>query len=302
MSGRAVSAPVCTLHLALSGPHSRKGNAIHIVLDTNQFLQFESADCRREFGVNFAGVTLPPLVYAEIILRRNPRRSLNWLKSFSVRLGWTRGEVIRAITEGSESEISELRPFVSEVILKAASGNLFNPTQELRTWARDAKDRNLKFLSGMRQATREFRRLLRNLTAQGAAPPKTKFKDLEDALLHVGQGPDSFLGSLILPVDGKGNPKPTACSSPETLFSAVMENQFLRRWFLSLVCYTMGVAEAWENEEYNINPGLKRDDATDVTIPLYAANGDCIVTRDKMLQRIVSMVEPACRVSTLHFK
>jgi hypothetical protein len=152
-------------------------------------------------------------------------------------------------------------------------------------------------MSDMYQATKRFRRLLKNLTAKGAAPRETKFKDLEDALPHVGQGPDSFLGSLVVPSDGNGNPLPTVCSSSGTLFSAVMENQFLRRWFLSLLCYTMGVAEASENEEYNLNPGLKRDDATHITTPLYAANGDCIATKDKILQRIVSVVEPACAVT-----
>ncbi len=81
-----------------------------------------------------------------------------------------------------------------------------------------------------------------------------------------------------------------------------MRNQHLRRFFSVFFYYSLAMFHLWENQTSNVDPSEDRDDWTDLSLPLYAKDGDIIVSEDRLLRKAIKTVEPDGRIVAKSWK
>jgi hypothetical protein len=82
-------------------------------------------------------------------------------------------------------------------------------------------------------------------------------------------------------------PRPIAAKSGDTMFDAVWDNPILRRFLRLQAMVCLGYAQnVWENPELNRTVKKKTDDVPDVSLTLYARDGDAILTADGIKERM----------------
>lgn len=265
---------------------------MRLVVDTNQ------ASLLPASGGRFDGITLSPYVLSEILLRRDPFPTLSALTAHDVRIGLTRPDVLEQVAGLTLEGVHSFEPFRVDghrygndydLLLQA----LHQPRKLHIDWARRLKDDHLRYCNSLTGMAVHFRKCLRQRD-----PSRQKYESFGDALSDLGSGPDSFLGEVILATISKGGSRAIAPSSAE-LIAAVLSNQYLGRMFRSQLAYYLSILRLWTTEELNFDPSPCRDDMTDIVLPLYAGDGDIIVSRDKKLSLLVSLIEVGGRVRTL---
>ncbi len=257
-----------------------------LVVDTNQALLLPSGKKRGW------ALSLSPYVLGEILLRKDPTPTLERLRAFDIRLGLETLDVMLQLAPLSAQEIIAFEPFALpgqryrenyEAILSAVD----YPRPAHIDWARCIKRSHLQFGYTLFGLARQFRRHLRE---RGMA--KVKYATFGEALEKLASSPDSFLRETIIAVSiTNGGTRPTQ-TQPDVLSKTVLENQYLRRFFHTLLAYIVCVSRVWKDQELNLDPSPTRDDMTDVILPLYARDGDLIVSADGMLLRLLSLIEP----------
>ena len=71
------------------------------------------------------------------------------------------------------------------------------------------------------------------------------------------------------------------------MFDAAWDNPMLRRFLKLLALVTLGYAQrVWEDPKLNRLPSMKHDDMPDISLVLYARDGDTILTDDNIKERI----------------
>ena len=189
----------------------------------------------------------------------------------------------------SESEIRRFTPFPvagseyeRENMLRVSA--LKAPSTAHRKWADTVKNRNRRFCGRLVSIAKTFRQQVR----QRNIP---KLDSMDQALAASGSRPDSFLGSIFMRDVIAG--RTTDESMQERIFHAVMQNPHLGRFFKAILCYVLSISRWWSDQKYNFDPSSDRDDWTDVTLPLYAADGDIIVSEDRFVRRTMTLIEPS---------
>ncbi len=240
-------------------------------------------------------LSLPPLVFYEILLRSNPKPSLKWIQQFNFRLGkFESGPngIQKEIVSLSEKEILRFEPFYppQDSIYSNLRAFLNGPPTDVAIEeAKRVKKEHRKFISETLTSVAKTKRTLLDLKAQNKLPNKFKLKCFEEILSNpdFAGRPDSFLGDFVFGVcldkDIKG-------FNREKIFETVMKNQYLGRFCKMYLCYTVSVCRLWENQTYNFDPQENRDDWTDITLALYVADGDTVITNDIKLRNLFSMV------------
>lgn len=265
---------------------------MRLVVDTNQ------ASLLPASGGRFDGITLSPYVLCEILLRHDPLPTLSTLAAHDVRIGLTTPDVLEQVAELTLEEVRSFKPFPVvgrryrndyDLVRQA----LHQPRKLHIDWARRLKDDHLRYCNSLVGKAVNFRKHLRQHGMSGQ-----KFESFGDAVSKLGCDPDSFLGEVILGSISKGGNRAIALSSAE-LLAAVLSNQYLGRMYRSQLAYYLSILRLWTTEELNFDPSPCRDDMTDIVLPLYAGDGDVIVSRDKKLSLLVSLIEVGGRVRTL---
>jgi len=264
---------------------------MRFVIDTNQASLLPSGEKRA------LAVSLSPYVLSEILLRGDPSPTLELLRTFDIRLGLETSDVMSKLAQLSPQEITTFEPFPVpaqsfwqdyEAIRKAIDAP--RPAHIRR--ARYIKESHLRHCKSLVGTARIFRRHLRE---RGMA--NHKFSTFEQALSELASTPDSFLRSVIvgsITNDGKRTTK----GPPAELLDAVLANQYVGRLFRAQLAYHICISRLWTEESLNFDPSPTRDDMTDITLPLYAADGDVIVTGDTKLTLLVSLIDPGGRIGT----
>lgn len=263
-----------------------------VVIDTNQASLLPRGK-KRDWVLS-----LSPYVIAEILLRRNPTPTLTLLRTFPFHLGLDLLDVMIQLSQLSPKEIRVFEPFARpgqkyrqnyDVMVSAM--DRVRPTHI--KWAKYIKQSHRQYMSTLFGKAKHFRKRLRKLGMS-----KVKCSSFEEALAAFASNPDSFLGSVIvggITYDGRR----AAQTRPGELFKAVMENQYLGRFFRAQLAYTISISRVWKDQELNFDPSPRRDDMTDIALLLYAADGDLILSADNMLSRLVALIEPKGRVKAL---
>lgn len=244
------------------------------------------------------GVNLAPYVLAELLLYPNPKPRLH-LASMSIRLGLEPPHVMKALSRMDEEGILTFEPFPGEMspnyeIYKELLGAMSKPAEKHLKWASKVKDNNLKFCSGQISRAQGFRKCVRDMVAQDKLTSVPKFSSSQQLIDSVGCTEVSFLGELIVSSISSGGKRECKVEDPKLLFKAVMGNQYLKGFFMVLLCYLISFSRAWAHslQKLNFDPSKRRDDWTDMTLPLYARRGDCIVTGDTKLKNILAVAFP----------
>jgi len=264
---------------------------LRIVPDTNQagFI-YLNTDCE--------GVSLTPYVLAELLLHSNPTPRLH-LAPMPIRLGLEPAHVMEALSSMDEEGISTFEPFHREMLPNYESyrellGAMSKPEEKHLKWARRVKNNNLKFCFEQISRSQGFRKYVRDMVAQGKLERVPKFSSSQQLIDSVGSTEGSFLGELVVSSVSSGRKRGCRIEDPKGLFKAVMGNPYLGGFFIVLLCYLISFSQAWAHSlrKLNFEPGKGRDDWTDMTLPLYARRGDCIVTADTKLKDILAVAFP----------
>jgi hypothetical protein len=94
-----------------------------------------------------------------------------------------------------------------------------------------------------------------------------------------------------------GSKRTFKVSDPTLLYSAVKQNQYLSRLFITILYYLVSWSRLWADQSLNFDPSATRDDWVDITLPFYAGDGDLILTADVKLQVAVGKIERSGKVT-----
>lgn len=245
---------------------------MRIVIDSNQLFPFlekmDAAGAKRE-------VTLAPYVFAEALLHK-AQRQIDLLRRFDVLFGLEPPDVMATVAGLNEEGILGFMPYDTEFTLPTMV------TQEDISTAQCVKARNRKFGDSMSKKAILFRKCLR------AKEISCKFSDFSEMLDQLGP---LFLQSLVFESISNKNSRTLAVPDEKSLYIAVMRNRYLSRHFKIILYYSISYSRAWVDQTRNFDPSGNIDDWTDITLPLYAADGDIILTADKKLQAAIRTVE-----------
>ncbi len=242
-------------------------------------------------------VSLSPYVLSEILLRTNPNPTFELLRTFDIRVGLDTLDVMSQLARLSAREIRAFKPFHVpgqryHQDYRALEEALYNPGNAHVAWAREIKGLHLEYCGSLVKSAQLFRKHLRE-----SEIADRKFSTFEEAFAELASTPESFIGSVIVGAvanDGKRSVQ----TQPGELFEAVLANQYLARFFRVQMAYYISISRCWIDQDLNFDPSRERDDMTDVTLPLYAGDGDVIVTNDTKLSLLVRLIEPEGRVTT----
>jgi len=256
-----------------------------LVVDTNQALRLPSGR-KRDWVLR-----LSPYVMAEVLLRGDPAPTLERLSIFRFRLGLDLLDVMIQLSQLSAKEIRVFQPFARpgqkyrqdyDAIVSAMER--VRPTHI--EWAKYNKESHRRYMSTLSSSALQFRKSLRKL---GLA--KVKHTTFAEALSEYASDTESFLGSVVVSSITNGGTRPIQ-TQPDKLFKAVMENQYLGRFFRAKLAYILSISHVWKDQRLKKDPTRKYDDMTDITLLLYAADGDLILSNDNYLSRLVALIEP----------
>jgi hypothetical protein len=189
-------------------------------------------------------------------------------------------------------EIAKLTPFPatgSEIDL--LSRRLFNPAdyRSAATWATKVKESHRKLCGGFVTLATRARKKLKGRHIK-------RLSDFNEALEQLGQGPDSFLGSLIKSSVSHGGRRALELRDAADLHAAVVVNPYLRHYFYGLLYYVISISRLWRQQTLNRDPSATRDDWTDVGVCLYTGDDDVIVSKDSLVQQVFAAVNSKTRV------
>lgn len=273
---------------------------MRIVIDTNSVREIRQEKRLTERRKQQVTIILPPLVWAEVTKGTHYRQDLCALARYDVRFGMDLAHVIWRLSWLAENEITSLEPVFApntvqhatlEAVLMEAPDNLVLKADRLRDEAAtDASD--------LATRLRLYRKQNRDSKSRGQVVRlEPKYSTIEQALERFASGPESVIGRQIVgSARQRGNGR-IWVPSTHSFFDAVMKNPCLRRYFSLVLCFDLGYAKTWSDESLNnIDPSENRNDFTDMSLALYARDGDVIVTRDKYLAKALRHIDPEGRV------
>ena len=107
-------------------------------------------------------------------------------------------------------------------------------------------------------------------------------------------GPDSFIGSLIVTTFNNGGQRKVAVTDPAELVRAVLANPFFRHFYHAILYYIASVTRLWKDA--TLHRDHHRNDWTDLTMAVYVGKGDVLVTNDGLLRAVFAAIDPDVRV------
>jgi hypothetical protein len=138
--------------------------------------------------------------------------------------------------------------------------------------------------------------------SQGVHREYEEWHCIEDGEHHLFLKPDAHYKIWLInevSTNADGEPHKIASESGDSMFAAVWENPLLRRFLRLQALVNLGYANVWEVPQLNRGVRRNNDDVPDVSLVLYARDGDTILTADSIRERIVlADVEKCIRVST----
>lgn len=245
-------------------------------------------------------LSLSPKVLAEIFLRTNPIPTLERIRHYHFKVGLDIADVMLELSRMPPEEITSFEPFYSQrktyqQDYEGLIAGIHKPTPDHAAWAAKTKEANLEMCAQLIAQSQLARKAMKEVVREHR-------KQLEMYNVSAEEKPSSYEVFLPYETPNSGNLSFTVLSQSlhgygceanriEQIYGAVMSNPYLRRLFRCLEAYFVGRAGGWKDQENNFSPSLRQDDVTDILLPLYAADGDAIITEDKMITKLVGLVE-----------
>lgn len=262
-----------------------------IVLDNNQA---QGAAVKRACGaLQPKGWTIPPLVLAELWLRPDGGAP-TWLDELPHRVGLETAPIMEQLARLDAAGIAQLSPFGPHP--DAFSIEVLRRSPAADAVARDIKEENRRFVTHLDTCAKQVRALL--ATVDGFV----RFDSWTAIESSFALGAESFLGSLVVESVRHAGARQVAVD-PETLFTAVMNNAYLGRFYRAVLAYCVCVSGgldqgAFRRSGVDFAPG-PTDDWTDLSLFLYAAPGDKILSADRRVASLARIIDPLGAVEVL---
>lgn len=275
---------------------------MRLIVDTNQ-----ADDFRRDSAPADVRPTLvvPPLTWAEILLAPKQEDQRKAMANYDLRYGMDPPTIFAELARLPEVDIRTFDPVFrpdSDRHAKQLQG-FCNPSDEhfkrarqLKQWAEDDTGRVIDWLAKNRKKVRDAQATAKSL---GETVELVKWATITEAdkrlFLCDGAPYRKWLIQQITE-DDAGNGRCIQAASEETLFRAAWDNPAIRHFLRLRATIALGYAECWTNKKLNVPPARRRNDEPDSMLPLFAANGDVILTRDKKLERAIRYADPENRI------
>lgn len=271
---------------------------MNLIIDCNQASRLPTDRAKTKLY----SLSLSPKVLAEIFLRTDPIPTLERIKHYHFKVGLEIADVMSELSRMPLEEIALFQPFYSQrktyqQDYEGLIAGIHKPTPDHAVWARKTKAAN-------HQICNQF--IAQSQLARGAMREVMHENRKQAGIFNVPADgkPSSYEAFLPYEKPNSGNLSFTVLSQSlrgygcevnqiEQIYGAVMCNSYLRRFFRCLEAYFIGRAGGWKDQENNFSPSPQQDDVTDILLPLYAADGDAIITEDKMITKLVRLVEAA---------
>lgn len=266
-----------------------------VVIDTNQAIRMTASLISHQCA-EIEGITLSPLVLSEL-LRSDNRKPIENLAHFPVRLGMLPGRVMRCVASLRRSQIVAFSPFYNRTSQEVQRFLLDLPAQKVQKFVAEATKHiknNGTLLESVRQEVRE------RLKSRGYNRRVFKPDGFAEALQKLATGPDNVIERLLMQ-SVSGNGTSSVRTGPHALYTGAMENPYLRHYFRTFLWYELSYQQVWGKQysDWNLSSmNKKKNDWTDMTLSLYAAPGDIILTAEGTVRKAVLAVNPDGAIRT----
>jgi hypothetical protein len=266
-----------------------------LVIDTNQSRRIPAALNPERYTAKAEGLSLPPFMMAELLPRGQTPRSetLAAFAAHRVRIGVEPSMAIEAAAQLGVADLPAFWPFpapgdeIESAYQRLLNENTPVVTPALARWGETVKQKHHAFMTGMEARGIGARQKLKERNVGTV-------EDFDEAL-KMTNGPDSFIGSLIVTTFTNGDQRKVAISDPAELVRAVLANPYFRHFYHAILYYIVSVTKLWKD------PSLRREhhhrnDWTDLTMALYVGTGDVLVTNDGLLRAVFAAIDSDVRV------
>lgn len=277
---------------------------MYLVLDCNQAARLPTdRSVTRKYSL-----ILPTSVLAEIFLRTDPHPTLDRIRHYHFQIGLDTSDVMLEISRIGPQEIRCFEPFYKRRCLyqhdyEYLFMGIYKPSSNHAAWAANVKHAHLQscgtLVGQALPARKEIKKAVQDHQAQAKknnVPPERKPLTYGDILPYERPDLSGFIFfTLVRALSWYGFGPDRA----GFIYDAVVSNQYLGRLFRSLHAYALGRSGAWRDQNDNFSPPASQDDITDIVLPLYAGDGDAILSEDKLLRRIVRLIEVGSSAVTI---
>jgi len=268
---------------------------MRLIVDSNQTDPIRFTHQKLEKRA-YPTLVIPHLVWVELLEGPDAEKRRRALQKFPLLFGMEMGTILDELANRSEYKIRCFVPVYSErsPVHKRITNTFVHPTRDQARAAAEVRDDGRAY----RQRILENLPLLHKYHRSRDMAAKARGEALEYTNWHtIRDGEhDLFLKEgapyrqwLIEEVgtDANGKPRRIASKTGNAMFDAAWDNPIFRRFLQLQALVNLGYAQkVWEDPGLNRLPRMKHDDLPDISLVLYARNGDTILTADNIKERI----------------
>ena len=253
-------------------------------------------------------LVIPQRIWAELLIGREADARRRALAKFPLMFGMDVADIFDELALLSEDAIRDFVPIFPksshehEVLLNSFQYPYpaqLKMAEEMR--AHGAGDRQ-RILDNLRLLRKTHRDQDNAAKSRGEKREYEEWHSIEDGTHHLFKKAGAPYKTWLInevSTDATDNPRAIAAKSGESMFDAAWDNPLLRRFLRLQALVNLGYADVWEDPKLNRAVRIKHDDVPDVSLVLYARDGDTILTADSIRDRIqIADVEKSIQVST----
>jgi hypothetical protein len=270
---------------------------MRLIIDTNQASRYVDNAARR-----LCTVVVPPLVWAEILAAPSGCRqhSLEAIGKHGILFGMDMATIHDRLRDATEDEIRAFDPIfdASSREHTASRLNFSSPGPDLLERAKQVKPKCMQFSEVVSERMEEYARETRALQSRGEKQNAgCKFETIDEADCRLISGEDAPVRKQFVDDVTESGARTIRALSHDSFYSAVLGNPAFRRFLRYYLTLLLACGDCWADEELNrIGPSRKRNDVTDIMLPLYARDGDVIVTADGYFRKAFRFIDPGEKV------
>jgi hypothetical protein len=269
---------------------------MRFVVDTNQIESIAKSEISQQSRLI---LIISPWIWHEFILQQRLMHCLTALAQYNLAFGMHYSHIIDRLCCLNENEIREFEPiypvdsephFILRGVFNSPSPEHFQYAKKLY---HDAQDDKKKWLSWLEERKKEYR----DAISRGENIKAAEFSSIEEVDSYFISGENAKWRQMLIR-DITDRYKNIRASSVNSLYNAVLENPCMHRFFRLHVTFVVAYADSWSTKIKNSIGDLQanRNDAPDLMLGLYAADGDTILTNDKRFQRAFRFCDPLEKV------
>jgi hypothetical protein len=257
-----------------------------LIVDTNQAREIEWYKAPQEYH---PVLVMTPLTWAEIL--NGPRdaalRRVRAISQYDVLFGMNLSGIYKHLLELTETEIQTFEPIhpVGSDWHLFYRISLFEPTDVHWQRAKELKQESVNHANNVQAFLAKSTKENQAKKSKGETVERARFGGIEDALQELFYKPDAPYRTGVMQIVTEDGKLPMRAKSADSFFDAVLKNRMLFRALRLHVTISLGYADVWQDTHLNAGVSPNRNDVPDIHLPLYANDGDTILTADRKLRR-----------------